>query len=84
MTEQVNTSTKKKAEPEVKPPPEEKKVICSTCRIQFLNLEHYKWHLTTEFHQYNTKRRMANMDPITEEVFEQKRVCKRSMLLIDI
>ena len=76
MSEQQSNSPAKKPIVETKPVVEEKKVICSTCRIQFLNLDHYKWHLTTEFHQYNTKRRMATMDPITEEMFEQKRACK--------
>lgn len=33
----------------------------------------YKLHLTTEYHIYNTKRRMADLAPISEEVFDQKR-----------
>jgi len=52
---------------------EEKKVICSTCRIQFDNVFDYKMHLTTEYHVYNTKRRIAALEPISEEVFDQKK-----------
>ena len=33
----------------------------------------YKLHLTTEFHVYNTKRRIAELAPITEDVFDQKK-----------
>ena len=48
-------------------------IICSTCHIKFDSVINYKLHLTTEFHVYNTKRRIAELAPITEEVFEQKR-----------
>ena len=48
----------------------EKAIICSTCHIKFPNLVTYKLHLTSEYHVYNTKRRMADLDPITEEIFE--------------
>jgi hypothetical protein len=30
----------------------------------------YKLHLATEFHIYNTKRRIAELPPISEEIFE--------------
>jgi pre-60S factor REI1 len=52
---------------------DEKKVICSTCRIQFENVLHYKMHLSSEYHVYNTKRRIASLEPISEEIFEQKK-----------
>ncbi len=55
------------------PIPDDKKVICSTCRIQFDNVITYKMHLSTEYHVYNTKRRVANLEPISEEVFEDKK-----------
>lgn len=50
-----------------------KEVICSTCHLKHENIVAYKLHLTSEFHVYNTKRRIANLDPITEEIFEQKK-----------
>ena len=34
-------------------------IICSTCHIRFDQIVNYKLHLTTEFHIYNTKRRVA-------------------------
>ena len=51
----------------------EKSVICSTCRIEFENVILYKLHISQEFHIYNTKRRVAQLDPITEEIFDQKK-----------
>ena len=36
----------------------------------------YKLHIMSEYHVYNTKRRIANLEPITEEIFEQKKASK--------
>jgi len=36
-----------------------KQIICSTCQIKFDSVINYKLHLTTEYHIYNTKRRIA-------------------------
>jgi hypothetical protein len=52
------------------PAEKKKEIICSTCHIKFESVVHYKLHLSTEFHLYNTKRRMAELPPITEELFE--------------
>ena len=52
---------------------QKKQIICSTCHIKFDSVVNYKLHLTTEFHVYNTKRRMAELNPITEDIFEQKK-----------
>ena len=49
---------------------QEKEIICSTCRIKFSNVISYKLHLTSEYHVYNTKRRIAGLEPISEEIFE--------------
>jgi len=51
----------------------QKEIICSTCHIKFNSVLNYKLHLTTEFHIYNTKRRIAELPPITEDIFEQKK-----------
>ena len=53
-------------------PSTEKKreIICSTCHIKFESVVHYKLHLSTEFHLYNTRRRMAELPPISEAIFE--------------
>jgi len=54
-----------------------KEIICSTCHIKFGSVINYKLHLTTEYHIYNTKRRIAELPPISEDIFEQK---KQSMV----
>ena len=53
--------------------PEDKTVICSTCRIQFDGILDYKMHIASEYHIYNTKRRIAALEPISEEIFEEKK-----------
>lgn len=56
------------------PPKEQvREIICSTCHIKFNSVVNYKLHLTTDFHVYNTKRRIAELAPITEDVFDQKK-----------
>lgn len=55
-------------------PTKEKEIICTTCHIKFNSVINYKLHLTTEFHVYNTKRRIADLPPITEDIFEQKKI----------
>ena len=51
-----------------------KEIICGTCRLKFTDVPSFKMHRVTEFHVYNTKRQMAELEPITEEIFEQKKV----------
>lgn len=48
----------------------EKEVICATCRLKFTDVPSYKLHRATEFHIYNTKRQIAELEPISEDVFE--------------
>lgn len=48
-------------------------IFCSSCRLKFEDLTSYKLHLTTEFHVYNAKRRAADLAPISQKLFEQKR-----------
>ena len=51
-----------------------KEIICGTCRLKFTDVPSFKLHRSTEFHVYNTKRQMAQLEPITEELFEEKKV----------
>eukprot|EP00347_Sterkiella_histriomuscorum_P017477 403349212 len=52
---------------------QDKQVICSSCRIQFSNVMDYKLHIISEFHIFNQKRKILGLEPITEEIFEQKK-----------
>ena len=58
---------------QVKQMEESRTIICTTCHIQFNKVIDYKLHLSTEFHVYNTKRRVAELGPINEDVFEAKK-----------
>ena len=49
-------------------------MICNSCRLKFTDVPSYKLHRSTEFHIYNTKRQIANLEPISEELFEEKRI----------
>ena len=53
-----------------------KMVICSTCYLKYTDIIAYKMHLSSEYHLFNTKRKMAQMEPVSEDVFEQKKSCK--------
>jgi len=53
---------------------QKKEIICSTCHIKFDSVVNYKLHLSTEYHIYNTKRRIAELPPISEDLFEQKKL----------
>jgi len=54
-------------------PSEQQEIICTSCRVKFNQVLNYKLHLSSEYHVYNTKRRIAFLEPISEEVFEQKK-----------
>ena len=54
----------------------DKEVICSSCRLKFQDVPSYKLHRSTEFHIYNTKRQIAELEPISEELFDQKKARK--------
>lgn len=57
-----------------------REIICSKCHIRFNDVINYKLHLTTEFHIYNVKRNIAQLAPISEDIFEQK---KKSLVSAD-
>lgn len=44
----------------------------------------YKLHIISDYHIYNTKRRIAELEPITEEIFEQKKASKYILSYPDI
>ena len=58
-----------------------KEIICAQCRLKFQDVVSLKLHLATEFHLYNAKRRVAELDPISEELFVTKKAGKHYSLL---
>lgn len=45
---------------------------CNTCGIRFTNYEGQKYHMKSEWHRYNLKRRVAQLPTISAEVFVEK------------
>lgn len=50
-----------------------KGIFCTNCRIEFDNEDNYKAHYKSEFHEYNIKRRLASLSPITESEYNAKK-----------
>lgn len=36
----------------------------------------YKLHIISEFHEFNMKRKILALEPVTEQIFEQKKASK--------
>ncbi|KAG7660733.1 REI1 [[Candida] subhashii] len=45
---------------------------CTTCDLQFPTPEDQRTHMKGEWHRYNLKRRVAQLPPISEELFNSK------------
>ncbi|KAJ7371284.1 hypothetical protein OS493_026928 [Desmophyllum pertusum] len=45
---------------------------CIACRVSFADSDIQRRHYKTDWHRYNLKRRVAEMPPVTAEVFQQK------------
>ena len=56
--------------------PKQKELVCSACHLKFTDVPSFKLHRSTEFHVYNTKRQMAGLEPVSEELFEEKKAGK--------
>lgn len=54
------------------PPAGEAEFSCSACGETFATAEELRAHHKTERHLYNTKRRLANLKPISQEAWERK------------
>lgn len=45
---------------------------CNTCNLEFPTAEDQRSHMKTEWHRYNLKRRVAQLPPIDEDLFNSK------------
>ncbi|RLV94341.1 Cytoplasmic 60S subunit biogenesis factor REI1 [Spathaspora sp. JA1] len=45
---------------------------CNTCSLQFPTAEDQRSHMKGDWHRYNLKRRVAQLPPISEELFQSK------------
>lgn len=54
---------------------------CISCRVSFADSEIQRIHYKCDWHRYNLKRKVAELPPITQEVFEEKLVQQRNQQL---
>jgi hypothetical protein len=47
------------------------KMTCRSCAVTF-DQQEQKAHYKSDLHRFNLKRKVANMPPVTQEVFDQK------------
>ncbi|KAK3303547.1 C2H2 type zinc-finger-domain-containing protein [Chaetomium strumarium] len=45
---------------------------CNTCQVAFRNSDLQRGHMRSDWHRYNLKRRVAQLPPISSEVFTEK------------
>mmetsp|Transcript_2460 Transcript_2460/g.6876 ORF Transcript_2460/g.6876 Transcript_2460/m.6876 type:complete len:427 (+) Transcript_2460:101-1381(+) len=45
---------------------------CISCRVIFNELEELKDHFRSELHRFNLKRKVLNLPPVTQQVFDKK------------
>jgi len=45
---------------------------CVTCHVAFRSAEAQRVHFQTEWHTYNLKRKVANLNPISRADFDSK------------
>lgn len=45
---------------------------CLACQVVFTTAESQRVHYGTDWHRYNLKRKVAELSPVTSEVFNQK------------
>uniref|UniRef100_A0A8C4QTJ5 Zinc finger protein 622 n=1 Tax=Eptatretus burgeri TaxID=7764 RepID=A0A8C4QTJ5_EPTBU len=53
-------------------------LTCITCRVVFSSAELQRMHYKSDWHRYNLKRKVADMQPVTAEVFQEKVLAQRA------
>ena len=53
---------------------------CITCRVSFSDAEMQRSHYKTDWHRYNLKRKVAQMPPVTAEVFFERVMSQRAQV----
>lgn len=52
--------------------PSQPNMFCNSCKHPIASFTERMQHYKTEWHRYNVKRRCANLEPLTEDVFNMK------------
>lgn len=51
---------------------------CITCRVAFADSEIQRGHYKSDWHRYNLKRKVAELAPVTAEVFQEKVMAQKA------
>lgn len=51
---------------------------CITCRVGFRDGDLQRAHYKTDWHRYNLKRKVADLPPVTADVFQDKVLSQRA------
>ena len=62
---------------------EEKVLTCLTCRVAFADLDAGRDHYKSDWHRYNLKRKVAQMDPVTADFFRTQVVMRHDKVYTD-
>lgn len=50
----------------------DRKFSCMTCHVVMDTADEHKAHHKSDFHRFNLKRKMINLQPVTQEQFNTK------------
>ncbi len=53
-------------------------MFCTACKLVVKNLIEFKVHFASDFHRYNSKRRVIGLEPVNLEEFEVKKESRSS------
>lgn len=53
---------------------------CLTCHLAFQSSQAQREHMSSDLHKFNSKRKVANLPPVTAEVFNEKVVERRRQI----
>ncbi|KAI8803528.1 C2H2 type zinc-finger-domain-containing protein [Cladochytrium replicatum] len=56
---------------------------CLACHVAFRSAEHQREHYRSDWHRYNLKRKVADLPPVTPEVFVQRVNAQQAKIQVD-
>lgn len=54
----------------------EQTLTCTICDIKFDNMYSYRKHFASQYHHYNSKRKIAKLQPVSYTIYAQKKDSK--------
>jgi hypothetical protein len=57
---------------------------CLACQVVFPTAESQRVHYVTDWHRYNLKRKVAELPPVTSEVYNQKVLGTNTLIYVGV